>query len=442
MVDRMVPTSPTLCSQPIPFNQPPTERLTIGRAKNNCVCLDAKIISNFHCEIWIDHNGDVWLKDTSSNGTYVRQSKVGNEILTILKHGDKLNSEVTRKDMVFVGKTRMNLSLRIPCHSAEVFGWRKYDFIESLRMNSFGKVCRVIERGTSNVLAVEHFKKSRLKSETSKGMFEKEMAILNEINHPNVVKLIECFDDDNDLCLVREYVNGGDLLSYISKRGGLFEEDARQIAKMLFPAIAAFHAKKIVHRDLKPGSILITHVINPVVKIVDFGLAKMLQESELRTTWVAPEAIAKEFGPYTDKCDAWGLGLVILSCMINALPFDPENSEVPLATRLERRVPKWTDLPDGTFSRMLQLPLSAMQTKGRRADERYRSLSTPLDPGRRESSSVETCTTGAILPQRMASGVACSQSIVHCNEKHPAHPRRRRVPLRVFSTYNRRLTPC
>ncbi|KAH8930338.1 kinase-like protein [Atractiella rhizophila] len=179
-------------------------------------------------------------------------------------------------------------------------------------------------------------------------MFEKEMAILNEINHPNVVKLIECFDDGDDLCLVLEYVNGGDLLSYVSKRGGLFEEDARQIAKMLFPAIAAFHAKKIVHRDLKPGSILITHGINPVVKIADFGLARMVQESELRMTWLAPEAIAKEFGQYTDKCDAWALGLVIFSCMINAIPFDRENSEVPLATRLERRVLKTKDFPEGT----------------------------------------------------------------------------------------------
>ncbi|KAH8915655.1 kinase-like protein [Atractiella rhizophila] len=327
MVDRMVPTSQTICSRPIPFNQPPAEKLTIGRAKNNYVCLDAKIISNFHCAIWIDLHGDVWLKDMSSNGTYVRESKVGNGILTIVKHGDiKLGSHSEG-----YGFRWQDPNEPLPQDPLAFCGamWRKHDFIKALGMDSFVKVHRVIERGTSNVRAVKHFKKSRLKSETSKGMFEKEMAILDEINHPNVVKLIECFDDDNDLCLVLEYVNGGDLLSYVSKRGGLLEEDARQIAKMLFPAIATFHSKKIVHRDLKPGRF-------------------SLLESELRTTWLAPEAIAKEFGQYTDKCDAWALGLVIFSCMINVIPFDRENSKVPLATRLERRVLKWKDLSEGT----------------------------------------------------------------------------------------------
>ncbi|KAH8913918.1 kinase-like protein [Atractiella rhizophila] len=248
--------------------------------------------------------------------------------------------------------------------------------------DSSGEVCRVIERGTSTLRAVKHIRKSRLKSETNKGMIEKEMAILNEINHPNVVKLIECFDDDNDLCVVLEYINGGDLLSYVSIRGGLLEEEARQIAKMLFPAIAVFHAKRIVHRDLKPASILITHEINPVVKIADFSLANMIQESELRTTWLAPEVIANEFGPFTDKCDAWALGLIIFYCMINTIPFDGENSEIPLVTRLKRRVFKWNDLPEGTSPECttdlidtllhsvkvmyrLRLPLWAMQTKGR-----------------------------------------------------------------------------
>ncbi|KAH8928079.1 kinase-like protein [Atractiella rhizophila] len=196
--------------------------------------------------------------------------------------------------------------------------------------DSFGKVCRVIERGTSNVRAVKHFKKSRLKSETTKGMFEKEMAILNEINHRNVVKLIECFDDDDDLCLVLEYVNGG--------TSSVMSQNA-----------------EIVHWDLKPGSILITHGINPVVKIADFGLAGMVQESELRTTWLAPEAIAKEFG------------LVIFSCMINAIPFDCENSEVPLATRLERRVLKWKDLPEGTSPECMT---DLINTLLQRVDER------------------------------------------------------------------------
>ncbi|KAH8930686.1 Pkinase-domain-containing protein [Atractiella rhizophila] len=120
--------------------------------------------------------------------------------------------------------------------------------------SSFVKVCRVIERRTSITRAMKHIQKSRLKSEANKGMFEKELTVLNGINHPNGVKLIACFGDDNDLCLVLEYIDGGDLLTYVSKRGGLSEEEARKIAMMLFPAIVAFHAKKIVHRDLKPDN--------------------------------------------------------------------------------------------------------------------------------------------------------------------------------------------
>ncbi|KAH8919475.1 Pkinase-domain-containing protein [Atractiella rhizophila] len=351
----MVPTSPSLCINRIPFAMPPGTSITIGRARRNNVCLDAKTISNHHCEIWRDHNlRDIWLKDTSTNGTYVRGKKVGKGILTVLKHGDiiKLGSHSDTG----IGFYWQDPSKQLPQDPLSFCGgiWRKYDFVEALGMGAFAKVSRVIERGTSTARAVKHIQKSRLRSEANKGMFEKEMMIQNEINHPNVVRLIECFEDENDLCLVLEYVDGGDLLNYVSKRGGLSEEDARKIAKMLFPAIAAFHAKKIVHRDLKPDNILITHGASPVVKIADFGLAKMVQEgSELRTTcgtptWLAPEVIVKEFGPYTDKCDAWAMGLVIFSCMINALPFEPENSELPLATRLEARVPNWNYLPQGT----------------------------------------------------------------------------------------------
>ncbi|KAH8914042.1 kinase-like protein [Atractiella rhizophila] len=198
----------------------------------------------------------------------------------------------------------------------------------------------------SIVRAVEHIQKLKLNSETNKGMFEKEMTIVNEINHPNFIKLIECFEDDSDLCLVLDYINGGDPIRsqnvevYRRKHGSLL----RCSSQLSLPFMPKLLFIEILSRDT--SSFFMGQ--NLVVKIADFGLVTMVQESELRTTWLAPEVITKEFGPYTDKGDAWALCLVILSSMVNTFPFDLENSEAPLAAWLERCVPKWKDLPEGT----------------------------------------------------------------------------------------------
>lgn len=138
-----------------------------------------------------------------------------------------------------------------------------------------------------------------------------------------------------------EYCEGGDLFSYIEKRGfKLPESRASQLINKLSTAIFYLHSYGITHRDLKPENILMTDDSeNADIRLLDFGLSKIIGPNEKCTepfgtlvkinifiqSYVAPEVLLEK--PYNKSVDIWSIGIISYLLLTGGLPFDDEESE-------------------------------------------------------------------------------------------------------------------
>jgi calcium-dependent protein kinase len=150
--------------------------------------------------------------------------------------------------------------------------------LEILGSGSFGTVRKCSDRSTGELLAVKTIKKSQC---TNVESLRREIAILAEVDHPHIIKLVEIFEDESDLHLVTELCTGGELYDRViekaeSEEKHFAEEDAACIIRNVLDAIRYCHdVKKIVHRDLKPENFLMLNDSeDSPVKIIDFGLSR------------------------------------------------------------------------------------------------------------------------------------------------------------------------
>ena len=103
--------------------------------------------------------------------------------------------------------------------------------------------------------------------------FKYEMNILKKLDHPNILKLYEVFEDQKRYYLVTELCKGGELFEEISQKLIYSENEAATIIQQILQAVAYCHDLDIVHRDLKPENFLIDKELNNSLKMIDFGTA-------------------------------------------------------------------------------------------------------------------------------------------------------------------------
>ena len=158
-----------------------------------------------------------------------------------------------------------------------------------------------------------------------------EIDILSTLNHPNIIKLHNVYEDKSTLYLVMEECIGGDIFQRIVEKGQFTEQDAAKIIKQLLSALQYMHQENyIVHCDLKPDNILfLTKKEDSIIKIIDFGMSKVLPRmrllSELVGTpyYTAPEILD---GRYAHGADCWSIGVIMFVMLFGYPPFyvDPQ----------------------------------------------------------------------------------------------------------------------
>jgi calcium-dependent protein kinase len=107
--------------------------------------------------------------------------------------------------------------------------------------------------------------------------FQDEMNILRQLDHPNILKLHEVFEDNRKFFLVTEFCDGCELFDEISNHHHFNEKQAASYIEQIVRAVVYCHSMGIVHRDLKPENILIDAEQDGIVKLIDFGTSVTYQ---------------------------------------------------------------------------------------------------------------------------------------------------------------------
>ncbi|CAD8187419.1 unnamed protein product [Paramecium pentaurelia] len=202
-----------------------------------------------------------------------------------------------------------------------------YSLIREIGSGSFARVFRGKIDGRQEDVAIKMISKQNVRNE-SMSMIEKEIEILRQLDHPNIIKLIDFKRTQNHYYLVFEYCENGDLDAYIRKyspNGKLPEEEVRRIVQQLALALQQMYKLRIVHRDLKLANILVSK--NFQIKLADFGFAKYMEDDQYLTSYcgtpltMAPEILQRK--QYNEKCDVWSVGVIIYQMIYGKSPFIP-----------------------------------------------------------------------------------------------------------------------
>lgn len=160
--------------------------------------------------------------------------------------------------------------------------------------------------------------------------FKREAATLAKLNHPNIVKLLNFYEDERGLFLIMEYVEGHTLDQYIENISGpILETKAIKMFKGILDAFEFAHNQGIIHRDIKPSNIIITN--NDEVKVFDFGIAKIIDEPENQKltqtgtkigtiAYMSPEQIKQ--GNVNRLSDIYALGVVLHQMLTGKPPYN------------------------------------------------------------------------------------------------------------------------
>lgn len=206
-----------------------------------------------------------------------------------------------------------------------------YTFERRLGVGKFGVVNQVcLNKDKNKKYAVKSIKIESIIAELK--LIENELDILRQVDHPNIIKYYETYNDGEYLHIVTELCTGGELFELITRKGKFSESEAARIMEKILTAISFLHNLGICHRDIKPENFMFSSSDpDAEIKIIDFGLsAKFLSESYMKDIvgtpfYVAPEVLE---GIYTNGCDIWSLGVVLYTMLNGSPPFTGTSSEV------------------------------------------------------------------------------------------------------------------
>eukprot|EP00923_Selenidium_pygospionis_P027870 GHVN01050389.1.p1 GENE.GHVN01050389.1~~GHVN01050389.1.p1 ORF type:complete len:584 (+),score=58.26 GHVN01050389.1:254-2005(+) len=205
-----------------------------------------------------------------------------------------------------------------------------FKFVKKLGAGSFGEVHLVTERtsGLGRVCKIINKELTQVPVE----QIDEEIEVLKNLDHPNIIKIFEVYEDYNNMYIIMETCEGGELLGRIvqAQQRGKFlnEQHVAILMDQLLKALTYIHSCRVIHKDLKPENVLFqdTRLDSPI-KVIDFGLAEMFKTSELEHSrnsagtalYMAPEVFMRDFD---FKCDVWSAGCIMYFLLTGQLPFN------------------------------------------------------------------------------------------------------------------------
>ena len=230
----------------------------------------------------------------------------------------------------------------------------KYKLLELIGSGGMGAVFKAIQPEIGRVVAVKVLKPKSLKKATGLPRFLREIESAASLDHPNIVRAYDADEVNGTYLLVMEYIEGRDLKNYITSRQPMtlpwICECIRQAALGLQHAAD----QGMVHRDIKPANLIVCQTdsqVHPIVKILDFGLARFVSETEEdggltregqavgTPDYIAPEQ-AQNSRSADVRADIYSLGCTFYEMLTGQIPFPVENLTEKLLQRVTREVPR------------------------------------------------------------------------------------------------------
>ena len=192
---------------------------------------------------------------------------------------------------------------------------------------SFSKVVVVENKETGDLYALKVVKRKHI----AEYDIETELNILKQLDHPYVVHLYETIATDEQIYMILELAEGGEVYSKVNACGPVKEHEVKRIIKMVLEGVQYLHSRGITHRDLKLENLLYKDATKKSdILISDFGLAHQQRRHDdtMTTTcgtseYLAPEVLEGDF--YTSAVDLWAVGVITYVLLSGKMPFEEDN---------------------------------------------------------------------------------------------------------------------
>lgn len=205
-----------------------------------------------------------------------------------------------------------------------------YEFGPLVGEGSFGKVYTVKHRVSGEARVCKKIMKLKGKAGMKLEEIIKEIESMAMVDHPNLIKVYEFFEDSGCVMQILETCSGGELHDKIE---GVFKKGQTpytegfmcDVMKQALRALAFMHGERIMHKDLKPQNIMLTDTESSSIKIIDFGLAELFEKDQQVSTqfggtllYMGPEVFRSEL---SFKSDIWSLGVILYNLITGDYPF-------------------------------------------------------------------------------------------------------------------------
>lgn len=216
-----------------------------------------------------------------------------------------------------------------------------YRVQDELGSGGMGTVYRGIDERSGFAVAIKQLKAQIAQADNIE-RFRREGEALRELNHPNIVKMLDAVEEDGSHYLIMEFVSGSDLARLLEK-GKLPLEKVLALAIDLADALTRAHKLNIIHRDLKPANVLIGE--DDVLRLTDFGVAHVGSKARVTDTdaivgtvdYLPPEAF--DGRPFDERGDIWAFGVMLFEMLAGERPFSGDNIAAVLSAILSAPVP-------------------------------------------------------------------------------------------------------
>ena len=205
---------------------------------------------------------------------------------------------------------------------------KNFEFLSFIGEGAFGVVKLAQDKETKEKVAIKILEKKKILNKEDQIRVKREIEILKKTNHLNVIKAKKIFNDSENIYILMEYCEKGELFEHIVDEVCLEGKEAAYYFYQLINGLESLHKNGIVHRDLKPENLLINK--NNILKIIDFGLSnynnKLLSTLCGSPCYASPEML---YGKKYDGIlvDIWSTGIVLYAMLCGSVPFDNEDHD-------------------------------------------------------------------------------------------------------------------